>query len=51
MNNTSFSSYSSPAVQAIEIEVEHPFADSSTDYLNYQKTPSMPYGDDGEEWF
>lgn len=51
MNRTVISSYSSPTVVTIDIEVEHAFADSATDYLDYKQNPSMPYGDDGEEWF
>ncbi len=42
--------YESPRLKLIQIETEGVLASSDT-YLNYKQTPSMPYGDDGEEWF
>ena len=40
--------YECPKVQVIQIELEGTLAQS---YLDYKKIPSMPFGDDGEEWF
>ena len=40
--------YECPKVEVIHIESEGTLAQS---YLDYKKTPSMPFGDDGEEWF
>ena len=40
--------YECPQVMVIHIESEGTLAQS---YLDYKKTPSMPFGDDGEEWF
>lgn len=42
--------YESPQLTVTSIETEGILA-SSGDYLDYQKTPSMPYGDDEEQWF
>lgn len=42
--------YESPQVRVVQIEAEGVLA-SSTTYLDYKQNPSMPYGDDGEEWF
>lgn len=39
--------YQSPSVMMIEIKVEKGFASS----LDYKQNPSMPYGDENEEWF
>ena len=40
--------YECPQVMVIHIESEGTLAQS---YLDYKQTPSMPFGDDGEEWF
>ena len=40
--------YECPQVMVIHIESEGTLAQS---YLDYKQNPSMPYGDDGEEWF
>lgn len=46
------SDYESPQLKIVQIETEGLLAASSEDsYLNYRQNPSMPYGDDGEEWF
>lgn len=42
--------YECPQLKIIRIEVEGVMA-LSGGYLDYQTTPSMPYGDDGEQWF
>lgn len=42
--------YESPQLRLIQIETEGVLASSDT-YLDYKQNPSMPYGDDGEEWF
>jgi hypothetical protein len=42
--------YQTPQLRLIQIETEGVFASSDT-YLDYKTNPSMPYGDDGEEWF
>lgn len=42
--------YECPQLRVIGIETEGIIA-TSGDYLDYQKTPSMSYGDDGEQWF
>lgn len=42
--------YESPQLKLIQIETEGVFA-SSDSYLDYRQNPSMPYGDDTEEWF
>ena len=42
--------YESPQLKLIQIETEGVLA-SSDSYLNYKQNPSMPYGDDEEEWF
>jgi hypothetical protein len=42
--------YVSPQLKLIHIETEGVLASSDT-YLDYKRNPSMPYGDDGEEWF
>lgn len=40
--------YECPQVMVIHIEPEGTLASS---YLDYKQIPSMPFGDDGEEWF
>ena len=42
--------YESPRLWVVQIEAEGVLASSNT-YLDYKQNPSMPYGDDGEEWF
>lgn len=42
--------YENPQLKLIQIETEGVLASSDT-YLDYKQNPSMPYGDDGEEWF
>lgn len=42
--------YESPQLRIVQIETEGVLA-SSDGYLDYKQNPSMPYGDDGEEWF
>jgi hypothetical protein len=42
--------YESPQLKLIQIETEGVLASSDT-FLDYKQNPSMPYGDDGEEWF
>lgn len=41
--------YERPLLELEEIFVERGFEASSL--LNYDKTPDMPYGDTGEQWF
>lgn len=44
--------YESPQLVSAHIEVEGVLASSGPDtYLDYKQNPSMPYGDNGEEWF
>lgn len=47
MNTNENLIYESPRVEVVEVEVEKGFAMS----LGYDSNPSMPYGDEGEEWF
>jgi hypothetical protein len=42
--------YECPQLRVDRIEAEGVLT-SSTTYLDYKKNPSMPYGDNGEEWF
>jgi hypothetical protein len=41
--------YQPPCTKALSIVSEAGFATSSP--LQYEKTPSMDYGDNGEQWF
>lgn len=43
-----FKSYESPCIEVLEWCVEQGFAAST---LNYDENPSMPYGDENEQWF
>lgn len=40
--------YEPPCVELLEMCCEQGFAASN---LSYDETPSMPYGDDEEQWF
>lgn len=44
--------YESPQLKIVQIGTEGVLAASTeASYLKYKQNPSMPYGDDGEEWF
>ncbi len=40
--------YVPPLIEIVEVSCEQGFAGSN---LSYDETPSMPYGDDEEQWF
>jgi len=40
--------YVPPLIAIVEVSCEQGFAGSN---LSYDETPSMPYGDDEEQWF
>lgn len=43
-----FGNYEPPRIESFEFCAEQGFATST---LNYDENPSMPYGDENEQWF
>lgn len=40
--------YAPPSIEQLDVALENGFAES---LLQYEKNPSMEYGDDAEQWF